>query len=420
MRGMISFVSSIGCILAGATIITAFTPAQHIPNVGVASFRLPTQRCQSSRPVSRPLRKVSRCVTVVPVDNLDAEGQWDLFRTNHVGRWEGVWETFNPIGDNIGTVEAIFDVSLEDDVTATMSQAIRENSVSSDCETCHDSTQERWLPLGQVGTGALRRMTCAGPAMVNGPTVLRSGALSTELGLRFGDSRVRVTFQHIPAWEGDSTAGIGPPDCLDLFRVVMRRETLRDAPPTRAQAEADRSDDKYAGGKGAVDLWRGFPPFQWAQLPTEPWRGTHHVVSSQQFSDVPTTVNEDDAASWLWHEYIRGDDGDGSGTSQWHLRLPGGVLIQCPRRIPRQPEEEGGASAMFRLAWLAESTSLVRASVGVCALEEEDSGGDDDMLSVRLKPPSIVSFSADELERSPESEAVAALTVKPSDSSGVQ
>ena len=97
------------------------------------------------------------------------------------------------------------------------------------------SVELKRMPLGTVGAGegGLRRMAVAGPGLVNGPTVLRSGAMSTEVALRHGDGRIRVTFQHVPAWKQDREQGVGLPDALGLYRVVVRREALRPRAPTK-------------------------------------------------------------------------------------------------------------------------------------------------------------------------------------------
>ena len=60
----------------------------------------------------------------------------------------------------------------------------------------------------------LDRFTVAPPAVAVGPSVLRSGALSTEIVLRHEKSRIRVTYQHAPTDQ----------DALKIFRVTVARE----------------------------------------------------------------------------------------------------------------------------------------------------------------------------------------------------
>ena len=195
------------------------------------------------------------------------------------------------------------------------------------------------MPLGIVGAGpgGLRRMATAGPGLINGPTVLRSGAMSTEVALRHGDGRIRVTFQHAPAWKQDREQGVGLPDALGLYRIVVRREALRPRAPTKgnekAAAEAAKADgvagaepaDPLNPNKGLVGppvFWRGVPPFKWAEE-GEVYSGhSHKWVPGEGLTSEPKRLEEPDER---WHERFQVE-------GVWHLRL-GAILIQCPTRI---------------------------------------------------------------------------------------
>lgn len=111
--------------------------------------------------------------------------------------------------------------------------------------------------------------------MVIGPSVLKSGAMSTELVLRHGDGRVRVTFQHAPVWERGIEPGSCPPQGLKLFRAVVSKEKLRasemediegtiQGPPSREEEEASPPTP------GNPRFFRPVPPFNWHAK----WAGT--------------------------------------------------------------------------------------------------------------------------------------------------
>ena len=96
--------------------------------------------------------------------------------------------------------------------------------------------------------------------MINGPTVLRSGVMSTELALNHGDGRVRAIFQHAPAWEKGNEEGIGPPTGLKFLRVLISREALRPLAPSPASEQADPPSP------GNPTFFGPVPPFKWYKV----------------------------------------------------------------------------------------------------------------------------------------------------------
>ena len=369
-----------------------------------------------------------------------ASSQWDLFCEQHVGQWRGLWETYDVLGDKIDVTEAMFTAALQPNDqsgVAALSQTFNIATIKADCETCHDSSEEKTMNLGMLtrDTLAPRRTVLLGPAMVSGPTVLRSGIMSTELALRFGDGRLRVTFQHAPAWDKNSEAGVGPPDVLDLLRVTVRREALRPFAPTPESESAEAaaaSSARRAGGATAPrpQFWRGVPPFRWAEQEGGPWRGTRFAFDASGDAgggqrEQPTdeagdsavalqgteSVLDFDAPEDVWHERYAGDD-----ENVWHLRLPGGVLVQCAQRLFNDKAGEGlyddgtllPEAYRLRLAWLAEDTTLLRATASVTALA---SVTDESDLSVRIEPPALKSLVVDEHTKDPAvDQSAAALT----------
>ena len=144
---------------------------------------------------------------------------------------------------------------------------------------------------------------------------------------------------HPPHSNSTYFQGVGLPDALGLFRVVVRREALRPRAPTKAnekvEAEAAKANgaavaepaDPLNPNKGLLGppvFWRGVPPFKWAEEGGEVYEGTTHKwVPGEGLTSEPKSLNEADER---WHERFQVE-------GVWHLRLGGGILIQCPTRI---------------------------------------------------------------------------------------
>jgi hypothetical protein len=256
--------------------------------------------------------------------------------------------------------------------------------------------------------------------MVVGPSVLKSGTMSTELVLRHGDGRVRVTFQHAPVWERGVEPGSCPPQGLKLFRAVVSKEKLRSirrTSETRTNAnKEDGNDDTKEGmivGQPSAEeelkspptpgnprFFRPVPPYKWHAK----WAGTSWTWGPQTGDRGWSILEMDEADSW--HGRPRGD-----ATSVWSLTLPGGVLIQCPRVLV------GGMAGICRLAWLPEddgeagtegdgnTAKLLRVEASVSALEPIISDDDENMM-VGFYPPTLGSLRTDILEKIGELEGV--------------
>lgn len=125
---------------------------------------------------------------------------------------------------------------------------------------------------------------------------------------------------------------------------------------------------------------------------------TPPMIRGPQTGDRGWAIEEIDEAD-AWHGRPMGDS-----SSVWSLRLPGGVLIQCPRVVI------GGVSGLCRLAWLPEDdgedgtitdgnkAKLLRVEASVMALEPIVSDDDEDMM-VGFHPPSLGSLRCDMLEK---------------------
>ena len=239
--------------------------------------------------------------------------------------------------------------------------------------------------------------------MVVGPSVLKSGAMSTELVLRHGDGRVRVTFQHAPVWERGIEPGSCPPQGLKLFRAIVSKEKLRpvvmeDTESTIQGPPSAEEEKESPPTPGNPKFFRPIPPFFWHAK----WAGTSWTWGPQT-GDRGWAIQEMDEAD-SWHGRPMGD-----ATGTWSLRLPGGVLIQCPRVIV------GGVAGICRLAWLPEdegmpgtvsdgsTAKLLRIEASVSAFEPVISDDDENMM-VGYYPPSLGSLRTDILEKEGELE----------------
>ena len=90
---------------------------------------------------------------------------------------------------------------------------------------------------------------CAAVGMVVGPSLLKSGAMSTKLVLRHGNGRVGITFQHTQVLERGVEPGSCPPQGLKLFHTIVSKEKLRPSssansaegysPPSAANEKTD-------------------------------------------------------------------------------------------------------------------------------------------------------------------------------------
>jgi hypothetical protein len=129
----------------------------------------------------------------------DTAVQWQLFNKHHAkGSWKGVWTTYDFIGDVIDETVASVDLNASGENGIDHTHTIVVGAKRSDCKTCFDSMETKTLPVAQYSPGNLKKSRFAGCSMINGPSLLRSGAMATELVLNHGDGRVRVLFQHAP------------------------------------------------------------------------------------------------------------------------------------------------------------------------------------------------------------------------------
>jgi len=369
---------------------------------------------------SPPLTVVTRLNSAVVNGSPDAPKtidednalQWEMFTRHHAldGEWMGTWSTYNYMGDlEDSTVAGVSLKQQHDDDSASsvvQTHRILTSSTTSDCETCYSSSQFTTLPTIATYTPQTlgRRHRCAAVGMVIGPTVLpKSGTMSTELVLRHGNGRLRVTFQHAPVWSRDVEPGSCPPQGLKLFRTIVSKEKLRRSRRTTMDDDDDDSNTiegppnaaeeiSFPPTTGNPKFFRPVPPYKWWAK----WAGTSWTWDPQTGDRGWSIAEIDEADSW------HGRNGDADGV--WSLRLPGGVLLQCPRVII------GGVAGLCRLAWMPEDDGIVgtvedgnkakllRIEASVIALEPIISDDNDDMM-IGFYPPTLGSLRTDILEK---------------------
>eukprot|EP00980_Cylindrotheca_fusiformis_P011070 scaffold2551_cov113-Cylindrotheca_fusiformis.AAC.9 len=311
--------------------------------------------------------------SVQPSEGDDPSIQWELFNQYHAkGSWKGVWTTYDYIGDVIDETVASVDLKATGKDTIEHSHTIVMGAKRSDCKTCFDSMETKTLPVAQYAPDDLKKSRFAACSMVNGPTLLRSGAMATELVLSHGDGRVRVLFQYAPVWEQGVEPGSCPPQGLKLFRTMISREALREAPPT-AETEASNPPSE-----GNPIYFRPVPPFNWFKK----WSGTSWTWGPQSGN-----------RGWAVEELEDGDAWQGTTpVDSWNLRL-GPIHVQCPGVITDTN------TGICRLAWLPDDETLLRVEAGVMALQPMIV--EDDTM-VGFQPPSLASLRCDMMKKTGE------------------
>jgi hypothetical protein len=381
--------------------------------IAVNAFTLPTPQQQyatSHSPIvlSRKTMSslaLSSATTSPEEEEVDeAALQWDLLQKYHAkGSWKGIWSTYDYMGDlQDETVASVDLLPNKDNVEHTHTIVV--GAKRSDCTTCFDSMETKTLPVATYtpatfqstsssSSNSRRPIRLASRSWVNGPTVLRSGAVATEIILAYNDGRTRVVFQHAPVWPKDvdtdaSSGALPPPQGLKLFRVTVSREALREQAPTAETEEVffQKDTDNDASSPQSdienVVFYRPVPPFNW-----------HKVWSGTSWTWGPTSGNR----GWAIDAIEDGDDWHGSSPVEaWNMRLPGGVFIQSPRMIT--PD----ATGLLRLAWMPNDQVLLRVEAGVLALQPMELTDEEDLEESTVfafEPPSLASLRCDVLRK---------------------
>ena len=294
-----------------------------------------------------------------------SEEQWALYASQS-GRWEGVWSTFDDQGIEQMSHTGVWDVQL-------VMEGASGDAATHKLEVPGPGGGPREIEVGTYRSGALGSQVCAGLGMCCGPSLLRSGLMSTELVLRHGASRLRVTCQHAPALPNEESDLVEP--ALLCYRCVVSRERC-DASlgaPTREVETKRWGDDARPADGDDTHFWRGVNPWAWRRI----WGGDAAIALPGK-EELQRYLLDEVEPDDLWHEYMR------TGEASYNLVLPGGIRVQAPQVVlPNDP-------APFRVAWMPNNDELIRGEAVLLALEPTD-----DMA--QYKPPRLVTFRADAL-----------------------
>jgi hypothetical protein len=212
--------------------------------------------------------------------------------------------------------------------------------------------------------------------------VTKRGALTAEVGLRDGVSRLRVLFAYEPRYAPSG----GPPTALALGRLTVIREAL-DRPPLvdepRAQSAARPSGE-------AADFW-------WAD-DGKPllglWQGARARYSADALAAETVAPTHLRACRCANAAAGGAADDDGANAGGVALVLPGGIRIECPREIaPALPVE-------LAVAWrpVAGGPTLHRAALALAALGRVVTESADEVV---MTPPTCDGFVVEALEQLP-------------------
>lgn len=249
--------------------------------------------------------------------------------------------------------------------------------------------------------------------MVNGPTVLRSGIMSTELVLCHEDERVRVIFQHGPAYQRQPQLSEareeqeirGLPSGLKFIRALVSREV---SSPLSPGSDDRKADSNATDTTNSALFVRPVPPYQWFKK----WSGISTTWGEKRGEEQWQIDVMEEADSW--HGRPTGDT-----LNVWSMRLPGGVLLQCPRFIPsslltNEDREDNDKSFLLsatvepmRLAWLPNDNTLLRVEASVLAMDQAMVNPDGEMIG--FLPPRLAFLRTDVMENVGELEGISLL-----------
>ncbi|CAM9173829.1 unnamed protein product [Ectocarpus sp. 12 AP-2014] len=302
---------------------------------------------------------------------------WNDYRVQHVGKWRGLWTTYDSAGVERGDPDRMdTTISLSaDGKSVAHVNTLYVGSVGSDCSTCHDSVETRDIPAGQYTTETFRHRASSG-CYLFGPGVTRGGDMTTELGFRLDeDRRVRVLVSHRP-----QANGVEPPLQLALQRIVVVRETLAAQRQTPPSASSCWSFDRPSW----VGLWRGH------EMVLDDGGGdTDGGLSWKEKALPPTHLRRCRCSGAA----IEDDDSHAS------FELDGGILLEAPKIVDAgKPAELSVRCAIGRKSNAATPNRIVQAKVRLEALSRvvdtvRSAAGE----NVRIAPPKLLELSVHSL-----------------------
>lgn len=306
--------------------------------------------------------------------------EWNDYTANHVGKWRGMWTTYDAAGNQQGDSDRV-DTTIElspDGKTLRHTKTLYVGSIESECSNCFDSVETREILVG-VFTKDTFRQRSSGPIYLNGPGVTRRGSMNIELGIRNGNRRRRCIVTHRPQFDGVAT-----PSQLVLDRIVVVNEIS--------------SDHNFDSEEALGSLRSQIGKSRWLGL----WQGRNLILDA---GDNIASGHRNIDLKWrdeIWPPsqlnkcQCSGDDGDGSHAL---LELDCGVRLETPRVV------RGGEPTEMSVTWAVdrvtpnEPSRVAHAKVRFEALSKIiDEGEDIDASYVCISTPKLLRFDVADLE----------------------
>lgn len=316
----------------------------------------------------------------IPGKPVDArQREWHDYTANQAGRWRGLWTTYDPSGNQQGDpdrMDTTLDLSSNGQVMKHVNTLYVE-SVDSDCSSCFDSVETREMPVGEYTQESFRQRV-SGAVYLSGPGVTRRGDMTTEVGFRCADRRVRCVVSHRPVFNGAE-----PPSQLLLERIVIVKETRS------AREDSVQTVDS---------LWSRFEKPSWLGL----WYG--HT----RFLDAVDTDGGNGEGGLAWQEepfppsHLRKCRCSGVPEEDSHLSLEvdGGIRLEAPKLVRSGEPAELSVSWSVGRTEAGESCRIMQTKVRLEALSRivGEEGGVGDAQNVRISPPKLLRFDVGDLE----------------------
>lgn len=331
-----------------------------------------------------PQTSMSFCVPVAPGSTGDArEREWGDFIRNH-GRWRGQWTTYDECGIQQGQADRL-DTNLQlspDGTRMAHVNTLFVGSVDSECSTCFDSVETHDIPVGVYSKDVFRQRACES-AYLHGPGVTPRGDMSTEIGFRDGDSRVRFILVHRPPVE--QLTGVEPPAQLDLERVVIVKES-RNIPPS--EEETSPSADL---------LWPQLDPPNWLGL----WHGSTNILESVNGGSVDDAVWRTESFSPTHLRKCRcSGNTDEASDSYLSLELDGSIRLEAPKVINAGQPSELAIGWAVGVRKKSNQRRILQANVRIEAFSRIVDTVDlaEDVPRITVSPPMLLRFAVDDLK----------------------
>lgn len=338
-----------------------------------------------------PQLSMSFCVPFAPGPVQPArQREWESFVASNAGVWRGIWTTYDDTGAQQGEPDRM-DTNLglsSDGERIKHVNTLFVGSVDSDCSTCFDSVETKNIQVGEY-TKETFRQRAYGSGYINGPGVTPRGDMSTEVGFRHGNSRVRCIVVHrLPA---EQLAGIEPPSHLALERIVVVKESI--------------ASGELAGETPSVDLlWSHLDEPAWLGL----WRGSAGILENDS-SSSGSSGSGPVRRGVVWRQenvsptHLRACRCSGAGESDDHVSLEvgGRIRLKAPKII------RAGEPADITIGWAPpprSESNTQRILQGKVQVEALSRVVDTEYVSegsqrIKISPPQLFRFVVEDLER---------------------